>query len=695
TTQNTNTNRWARNSSNVEPLKPCRDGFDCIPHHNGNAEHNARYSHPCQWLDLCRDINENEHSRHYTHPIDAIDVCQYGTANCTKLGDPEHRRTYRHVGLPYLLVPCKYGSRCEDRSTEHLKKFKHPPDFYQETNFNTASHVSNTKQECRYGANCRDQSDPTHRDRFQHPTRTSSLFVPATTSSQSSNTNSNTARSSRFHNNRGDDDDIEREHNIGGAMNSGRSSIQDQTTIKNTHQDTASSFSNTKQECRYGANCRDQSDPTHRDRFQHPTKTSSLFVPATSGSQSSNTNSDASRSFRIHTDHNDDDTQKPYRTGGTMNSGRSNKHDQPTIQNIHQDTVSSFSNTKQECRYGANCRDQSDPTHRVRFQHPTKTSSLFVPAATGSQLSNMDFATSRSSHIHTNHGNDDMHKAYSIGGAIALERLSQQDQKSIKTMREDAIIVVPGTYDHIDQVLTKLNIKFTLVQQHELINYPLRTYQTVYINCASQFPIEAAHRLRDLVEKGLHLITTDWALRNVLQVAFPEFVRHNGHGTRDEVVGIEVADPNHPFVNGFVLAAQHAEPQWWLESASHLIEIVDKERVKVLIRSQALKDKYHSDAVIVTFDCGQGNVTHMISHFYLQRSETANARHKMPAQQYAQDIKASDNITKLITKDGQNLNYAQIQSSSTSAQFVYNLISNRLNSTNKSTSSTNSRKDFQ
>ncbi|CAF0896211.1 unnamed protein product [Rotaria sordida] len=594
TTQNTNTNRWSRNSSTVEPLKPCRDGFDCIPHHNGNAEHNARYSHPCQWLDLCRDINENEHSRHYTHPIDAIDVCQYGTANCTKLGDPEHRRTYRHAGLPYLLVPCKYGSRCEDRSTEHLKKFKHPPDFYQETNFNTASHVSNTKQECRYGANCRDQSDP-----------------------------------------------------------------------------------------------------THRDRFQHPTKTSSLFVPATSGSQSSNTNSDASRSFRIHTDHNDDDTQKPYRTGGTMNSGRSNKHDQPTIQNIHQDTVSSFSNTKQECRYGANCRDQSDPTHRVRFQHPTKTSSLFVPAATGSQLSNMDFATSRSSHIHTNHGNDDMHKAYSIGGAIALERLSQQDQKSIKTMREDAIIVVPGTYDHIDQVLTKLNIKFTLVQQHELINYPLRTYQTVYINCASQFPIEAAHRLRDLVEKGLHLITTDWALRNVLQVAFPEFVRHNGHGTRDEVVGIEVADPNHPFVNGFVLAAQHAEPQWWLESASHLIEIVDKERVKVLIRSQALKDKYHSDAVIVTFDCGQGNVTHMISHFYLQRSETANARHKMPAQQYAQDIKASDNITKLITKDGQNLNYAQIQSSSTSAQFVYNLISNRLNSTNKSTSSTNSRKDFQ
>ncbi|CAF1083095.1 unnamed protein product [Rotaria sp. Silwood1] len=350
---------------------------------------------------------------------------------------------------------------------------------------------------------------------------------------------------------------------------------------------------------------------------------------------------------------------------------------------------------KQECKYGTSCREQSDPRHCDHFHHPTRTS-LFVPSATASShLSNMNSDTTRSSRIHTNHGDNGMQKAYSIGGAIALERLSQQDQTTIKNMREDAVIVVPGTYDHIDQVLTKLNLKFTTVQQYELMNYPLKTYQTVYINCASNFPREAAYRLREFVEKGLHIITTDWALRNVLQVAFSDFVKHNGQSTRDEVVGIEVVDPNHAFVNGFVLAATHAEPQWWLETGSHPIEIVDKKRVKVLIRSQALYDKYQSDAVIVTFDCGQGNVTHMISHFYLQRSDTPNARHKMSAQQYAQDIKASDNITKLISKDGQNLNYAQIQSSATSAQFIYNLVSNRLNSTNQSTSSTHSRKNFQ
>ena len=64
----------------------------------------------------------------------------------------------------------------------------------------------------------------------------------------------------------------------------------------------------------------------------------------------------------------------------------------------------------------------------------------------------------------------------------------------------------------------------------------------------------------------------------------------------------------------------------------------------------------------------------------LQRSETNNPRHQMSAKQYAMDISASPSVTNLVESRGQNLNYAQIQSSSTSAQFIYNQISTRLNS---------------
>ena len=44
--------------------------------------------------------------------------------------------------------------------------------------------------------------------------------------------------------------------------------------------------------------------------------------------------------------------------------------------------------------------------------------------------------------------------------------------------------------------------------------------------------------------------------------------------------------------------------------------------MKVLVRSDELKKRYKHDPVIVSFEYGEGIVYHMISHFYLQRSET-------------------------------------------------------------------------
>ena len=50
--------------------------------------------------------------------------------------------------------------------------------------------------------------------------------------------------------------------------------------------------------------------------------------------------------------------------------------------------------------------------------------------------------------------------------------------------------------------------------------------------------------------------------------------------------------------------------------------MLDKEKVKVLVRSDELKRRYKHDPVIISFEWGKGCVYHMISHFYLQRSET-------------------------------------------------------------------------
>lgn len=118
---------------------------------------------------------------------------------------------------------------------------------------------------------------------------------------------------------------------------------------------------------------------------------------------------------------------------------------------------------------------------------------------------------------------DEMGAAYELGSALAREQLSAEDRKIIEEIGNDTVIVVPGTYDHIHQVLASLKIPFKTVQQTELLTYPLRPKdQTVYVNCADSFPPEAAHRLRQFVNDGGQLITTDWALKNVLEVAFGE-----------------------------------------------------------------------------------------------------------------------------------------------------------------------------
>lgn len=120
-------------------------------------------------------------------------------------------------------------------------------------------------------------------------------------------------------------------------------------------------------------------------------------------------------------------------------------------------------------------------------------------------------------------GTNEMADAYELGSAMAREQLSTEDKQLIDNMESDTVIVVPGTYDHIHQVLASLKIPFKTVQQHELLTYPLRPEdQTVYVNCASSFPENVAHRLRKFVDDGGQLITTDWALKNVLEVAFGE-----------------------------------------------------------------------------------------------------------------------------------------------------------------------------
>jgi hypothetical protein len=64
--------------------------------------------------------------------------------------------------------------------------------------------------------------------------------------------------------------------------------------------------------------------------------------------------------------------------------------------------------------------------------------------------------------------------------------------------------------------------------------------------------------------------------------------------------------------------------------------VLDTERVRVLVRSKELADQWGQEPVVVTFEEGEGTVLHLLSHLYLQRSETRDARDAMAPADYFQ-----------------------------------------------------------
>lgn len=272
-------------------------------------------------------------------------------------------------------------------------------------------------------------------------------------------------------------------------------------------------------------------------------------------------------------------------------------------------------------------------------------------------------------------GSEKMGKAYKLSKSLVTERLHKEDHENkelLADISKSDLVVVSGTYDHIHLVLNHLDMPFVEVSPHQLIQAKLNPEQTVFVNCASSFPPESARKLATFVKEGGQLITTDWALLNVIEVAFPGYVEYNKRATGDDVVPIEVVHKGDPVIKGFI--DEKTEPVWWLEGSSYPIRVLDKEKVTVLMRSRELGKKYGEAPVIVKFEYGEGVVYHMISHFYLQRSETRTAKHSMSAAEYSKDKGASAEVQEEWDSEGKELNYGDVQSANTSSEFLMRAI---------------------
>ncbi|MBW3556550.1 MAG: hypothetical protein KY454_06385 [Actinobacteria bacterium] len=263
-------------------------------------------------------------------------------------------------------------------------------------------------------------------------------------------------------------------------------------------------------------------------------------------------------------------------------------------------------------------------------------------------------------------------QSYKAGARVARERMAREapDQaEALAAVEESDIVVVEGCYDHVEVVLAALGLPHQKVDADGLRRLTLRPEQLVVVNCPGQVDARSIVQIREFVAAGGSLFTTDWALRHVIEPAFPGVLAFNDRPTADAVVRIEVLDGDNRFLQGVMDPGD--DPQWWLEGSSYPIRILDAEPVKVLITSRQLGEQWGEAPVAVVFSHGQGEVFHMISHYYLQRTELRNARHRSAATAYAAEKGVAAGA------DLEGLTVGDVESAAGSARLFANIVADK------------------
>jgi hypothetical protein len=265
----------------------------------------------------------------------------------------------------------------------------------------------------------------------------------------------------------------------------------------------------------------------------------------------------------------------------------------------------------------------------------------------------------------------EMARAYDLAASAVRRRLTEQRPDLLETLneiRKDELAVFSGTYDDVQEVLKRLGLPYTTNPRK------LRA-AVVFVNCPGTGHSVLSDNIEPLVRDGAWLVSSDWALRHVVEAAFPGTVSWDGkRQTGDEVVPVE-ANLGSCWAE---VVVPGADPQWWLEGASYPITILDAERVRVEAASHELLVKHGAPSVAVRFDWGAGHVFHVISHFWLKRSRAPGPRYQGPCTDFLRrGMRLSeDGIARVLAEakvKPEDLNFASIQSAATSTELIAQL----------------------
>ena len=172
------------------------------------------------------------------------------------------------------------------------------------------------------------------------------------------------------------------------------------------------------------------------------------------------------------------------------------------------------------------------------------------------------------------------------------------------------VVDVTGHWDDAAKTLAKLGIPCTKIGMNDFRDYPMDHAKVLIINCAGFMNRDCQQKVRDFVTRGGYLLTTDWALDNVLQGAFPGYLAYNRKKNRDLAYVAEVTDPDPVLFLNTVSSAN-----WKCEMSCHLVNVQKPQAVRVLVRSRKLTGEDGEGVLAATFQFGRGYVLHLVGHF--------------------------------------------------------------------------------
>ncbi|GAG76772.1 unnamed protein product, partial [marine sediment metagenome] len=119
-----------------------------------------------------------------------------------------------------------------------------------------------------------------------------------------------------------------------------------------------------------------------------------------------------------------------------------------------------------------------------------------------------------------------------------MEALDKKDVvKAVE--KHGKILAVEGRYEHPRKVIDHMYAaKHITIKPNDIMKHNLSDYDVVLIGCpGDKIPHSAFPKISEYVSlKGGWLITTDWAIKHIVEKIFPGYIRWNGQKTADAVV---------------------------------------------------------------------------------------------------------------------------------------------------------------